>query len=171
MSRVLVVDGYNIISDWPQLKTLKRDNLEAARYTLCELLEDYIPYPWAYIVVVFDGHKVSGGKKAFENQGKVQVVYTGEGETADLFIEKLTAGAAGKVVIEVATSDLEEQRGVFVHGAVRLSSRELALRLTEEKEVIRSIYTDMNREGARRSLDEVLPPDLRERLERMRRQK
>jgi hypothetical protein len=111
-----------------------------------------------------------GGKNRYPPHGSVQAVYTGEGQTADAFIERLTADFAGAVAVEVATSDWEEQRSVFMHGATRLSARELALRLRDEREIMQDAYTRVNKDRRRR-LDDHLSPELRERLESMRRQK
>ncbi len=169
--RVLLVDGYNIINSWPELISLKEKSLGAARDKLCDLLQEYIPYPWAYIIVVFDAYQIPRGKPTWDNYGKVQVAYSGEGQTADTFIENTTSDFVGKIIVEVATSDWGEQRSVFGHGAIRLSAREFAERLKEEKESIRSIITEKNNKGPRRSIDEVLSPELRDRLETMRRKK
>jgi predicted RNA-binding protein with PIN domain len=170
LPRALLVDGYNIISSWEELKALKKENLGAARDQLLDILQAYIPHPWAYIIVVFDAHQVMGGKTVTLPHGRVQAVYTGEGQTADAFIERLTADFSGAVAVEVATSDLEEQRSVFMHGASRISARELALRLKDEREIMQEAYSRVNKERRRR-LDDHLSPEVLERLENMRRQK
>lgn len=170
LPRVLLVDAYNIISSWPKLKALKKENLGAARDQLLDILQAYIPHPWAYIIVVFDAHQVAGGKTVTLAHGNVQAVYTGEGQTADAFIERLTADFTGTAAVEVATSDWEEQRSVFMHGAARLSARELAVRLSDERESMLAVYTRMNKDRRYR-LDDNLSPELLERLENMRRQK
>ncbi len=166
----MLVDGYNIINSWPELKALKKENLGAARDTLLDRLQEYVPHPWAYIIVVFDAYQVAGGKEAITSHGGVQVAYTGEGQTADAFIERLAADFSRRLPVEVATSDWEEQRSVFMHGAARLSARELAARLKDEQETMRDAYTRI-RQDRRRRLDDDLPVELRDRLEAMRRQK
>lgn len=170
LPRALLVDGYNIISSWQELKALKNKNLGAARDQLLDILQAYVPHPWTYIIVVFDAHQVVGGKTVTLPHGSVQAVYTGEGQTADAFIERLTADFAGAVEVEVATSDWEEQRSVFMHGAARISARELALRLKDEREIMQEAYCRINKDRRRR-LDDHLSPELLERLENMRRQK
>ena len=168
MAGVLLVDGYNIINSWPELKALQKENLGAARDKLLDILKEYVPHPWSYIIVVFDAHQVPGGREAVLTQGPLRVAYTGEGQTADAFIERLAADFSGRGPVEVATSDWEEQRSVFMHGAVRLSARELAERLRYEKEQIRDSYTRLNQNRRRRLADD-LTPEQRERLEKIRR--
>ncbi len=170
MSRVLLVDGYNIINSWPELIALKKENLGAAREKLLEILQEYVPNPWSYIIVVFDAHQVAGGKEAILTHGLLRVAYTGEGQTADAFIERLAADFSGRMPVDVATSDWEEQRSVFMHGAARLSARELAERIRDEKEMLRDSYARIKKDRRRRLLDD-LPPEQREALETMRRRK
>lgn len=170
MSPALLVDGYNIINSWPDLAALKEGNLGAAREKLLDLLQEYVPHPWSYIIVVFDAHQVTGGKEAIFPHGSIQVAYTGEGQTADAFIERLAADFSGLGPVEVATSDWEEQRTVFMHGASRISARELAERIRDEKQALRDSFTRINQDRRRR-LGDDLPPEQRERLEIMRRQK
>ncbi len=124
---VLLVDGYNIISAWPELTRLKNDSLQRAREKLVELMINYAGFTGRKVVVVFDAHQVKGAAGSKESFNGVEVLFTREGETADELIERLV----GDYVTEfngdvyVATSDWTEQRIIFGKGAYRISAREL----------------------------------------------
>ena len=123
--KALIVDGYNIIFAWEDLAALAREDLEAARRTLCDRLSNYAGFRKCYLVLVFDGWKVKGnpGEKTLYNN--IQVVYTKEGETGDAYIEALAAKIGGNYNLRVATSDSLVQLSSFRTGALRMSAREL----------------------------------------------
>ncbi|WP_017186380.1 NYN domain-containing protein, partial [Alkalibacillus haloalkaliphilus] len=106
---VLVVDGYNMIGDWPELKKLRDHDLEAARNRLIEMLAEYQAYIGHRVVVVFDAYTVRDVERHY-NQLQVEVIYTKEKETADEKIEKLVKEIMNvKTKVYVATSDYAEQ--------------------------------------------------------------
>ncbi len=122
----LLVDGYNIIHAWPDLRTLARQDLEGARLRLVDRLRNYQGWKGCKVIVVFDAYKVKQGGGSVEQLEDVWVVYTKEAETADMYIEKTTY-ALGKEEhrVRVATSDGLEQLIILGHGAVRMSAGEL----------------------------------------------
>lgn len=142
MEEILIVDGYNIIGAWPELRQLKNKGLlSEARIDLLNWLVEYKAYSGRKIIVVFDAHQMPGkGKKYFEKQ--IIIYYTKEDETADELIEKLVKELFHKrKQIYVATSDYTEQRVVFGQGALRISARELLI----EKEIVsKSIINNVN---------------------------
>lgn len=126
--QILIVDGYNIIGSWPQLKELKeQDRMDEARDLLISLLADYQSFSGTKVLVVFDAYTVPGlGRK--QQQFQIEIFYTKERETADERIEKLVAEYWEKnTQIYVATSDYTSQRVIFGQGALRKSARELLL--------------------------------------------
>lgn len=127
--QILLVDGYNIIGAWSELRKLKEVKLLDARDRLIELMAEYKAYTGIRVIVVFDAHLVPG----IENKKKqydVEVIYTRKNEIADERIEKLTKELGGRrVQIYVATSDLTEQRVIFGQGALRKSARELEIEM------------------------------------------
>ena len=135
----LLVDGYNIIFAWDELKTIARDSLDAARKTLCDLLCDYQGYKKCHVIAVFDAYKVKGGLGSVEKYHNIHVVYTKEAETADAYIEKATYEIGKKHRVKVATSDGPEQLIILGHGALRLS----ASNFHEEMEHVRSQIADV----------------------------
>ena len=118
----LLVDGYNIIFAWEELKAVARDNLDAARKQLCDLLCNYQGYKKCRVIVVFDAYQVKGGLGSVEEYHNIHVVYTKEAETADAYIEKATYEIGKKHRVRVATSDGPEQLIILGHGALRLSA-------------------------------------------------
>ena len=125
MNNILIVDGYNIIGDWPELKELKDRDLSAARDRLIEILAEYKGYTGYEVIVVFDAYFVKGLERKYKNY-KIDVIFTKESETADERIEKLAIELSNiKTQIHVATSDFTEQWAIFGQGALRKSAREL----------------------------------------------
>jgi uncharacterized protein len=122
---ILLVDGYNIIGAWPELRVLKNNDLAAARDQLVEKMAEYQAYTGYRVIVVFDAYYVQGTEKKYKNH-KVDVIFTRENETADERIEKLAIGLSNRLTqVHVATSDFTEQWAIFGQGALRKSAREL----------------------------------------------
>lgn len=137
---VLLVDGYNIIGAWGELKKLRDDDLDQARNLLIEKMAEYSSYRKRRVIVVFDAYEVKG----IENRHKhfnVEIIFTKEQETADECIERLIKELKNvKTKVFVATSDFAEQRTIFGQGAYRISARELAI---EVQNIEREIEQDI----------------------------
>ena len=118
----LLVDGYNIIFAWDELKAIARDSLDAARKALCDLLCNYQGYQKCVVIAVFDAYKVKGGLGSVEKYHNIHVVYTKEAETADAYIERATYEIGRQHRVKVATSDGPEQLIILGHGALRVSA-------------------------------------------------
>lgn len=134
----LLVDGYNVIHSWPELKELASQNLDAARTRLIDILGNYQGYKQCTLIIVFDAYKVKGNVGTSEQIHNVHIVYTKEAQTADMYIERTTHELSQNFNVVVATSDALEQMIVIGHGARRMSSRELKLEVealtTQKKE-------------------------------------
>ncbi|MED3624848.1 NYN domain-containing protein [Neobacillus thermocopriae] len=137
---ILLVDGYNIIGAWPELKALKDRDLPAARDLLVEKMAEYQAFSGYRVIVIFDAHYVKGIEKKYKNH-KVEVIFTKENETADERIEKLAISLNNRATqIHVATSDYTEQWAIFGQGALRKSARELLLEMSSiEKGIERKV--------------------------------
>jgi len=127
----LVVDGYNIIFAWDELAQTAREDLDAARRGLLNVLSSYAGYKKHRLVVVFDGYKRKGSPGAKEQWNNLQVVYTAEGETADAYIEALVAQIGSNYAVRVATSDSLVQLSSLRSGVLRMSARELHREVAE----------------------------------------
>ncbi len=123
--KALIVDGYNIIFAWDDLAALAREDLEAARKKLCDILSNYAGFRKCYLVLVFDGWKTKGNPGSKEQFHNIQVVFTKEGETGDAYIESLVAQIGPNYAVKVASSDGLVQLASFRTGVLRMSSREL----------------------------------------------
>ncbi len=121
----LLVDGYNIIFAWPDLKALAEENLEAARIRLLDILCNYQGIRSGRIIVVFDAYRVEGRREQIEDYHNISLVFTAEAQTADRYIEKFARDHRQKFRITVATSDGLEQLIVRGAGCNLLSAREL----------------------------------------------
>lgn len=128
---ILLVDGYNIIGDWPELQELKKEKLADARDRLIELMAEYQSYKGWRVIIIFDAHLVPG-IEAKNRRHDLEVIFTRESETADEQIEKLATSLSNRRdQIYVATSDMTEQRVIFGKGALRISARELEIEMIE----------------------------------------
>lgn len=119
----LLVDGYNIIFAWEDLRELSETSLDAARQKLMDMMCNYQGYTSSRVILVFDAYRVKGNPGSVETYHNISVVYTREAETADMYIEKTTRKIAKHNRVRVATSDALEQMIVLGHGATRISAR------------------------------------------------
>jgi len=121
----LLVDGYNIIFAWEDLRSLALRDIKAARDSLMDILSNFAGYRPEKIILVFDAYKVAGGPGEVLHWHNIDVVFTKEAETADLYIEKTAHVLAKKYRVTVATSDAVEQIIIFGSGAYRMSAQML----------------------------------------------
>ncbi len=138
----LLVDGYNIIHAWDELRALSREDLDSARERLIHRLRNYQGWKRCKVIVVFDAYKVKGNPGSVERLGDLFVVYTKEAETADMYIEKTTYALARERRehrVRVATSDGLEQMIILGHGAVRMPAAELEFEVRQAEQEIRRI--------------------------------
>ncbi|MCD8190717.1 MAG: TetM/TetW/TetO/TetS family tetracycline resistance ribosomal protection protein [Clostridiales bacterium] len=119
----LLVDGYNIIFAWDELKALAREDLSAAREALIETLRNYQGCRGCGLILVFDAYRVPHNPGSVEKLDNIYVVYTKHAETADMYIEKVTYEIGRRYRVRVATSDALEQVIILGHGATRVSAR------------------------------------------------
>ncbi|MFA9376547.1 MAG: NYN domain-containing protein [Lachnotalea sp.] len=138
----LLVDGYNIIFDWDELKELAKINLEAARNKLMDILCNYQGFKQCILILIFDAYKVKGNIGDTLNYNNIHVVYTKEAETADMYIEKVTFDIGRKHNVMVATSDALEQIIIMGHGASRISANGLKEEIEQMNQLIRRDYLD-----------------------------
>jgi len=123
---LLIVDGYNIIGAWPDLRALKdQERMDEARDLLISKMAEYQSYTGIKVMIVFDAYNVPGSGRQIEDY-RVEVYFTKKKETADEKIEQIVAQYQNKNrQIYVATSDYTSQRVIFGQGALRKSAREL----------------------------------------------
>jgi len=140
-----LVDGYNIIYAWPELKKLADENLDGARMKLLDMLSNYQWIRRCHVIVVFDAYRVEGHKEEIIDYYNIHVVYTREAQTADQYIEKFAYENSKNYDITVATSDGLQQIIVRGEGCALLSARELKAELEAANERIKQEYHKMNK--------------------------
>ena len=121
----MLVDGYNIIYGWEDLKELAKRDLYAAREKLIDRLFNYMGYTGYRMIVVFDGYKVRDNTGTEIKKGDMTIVYTRQDLTADAYIEKAARDLKKSYRLIAATSDGLVQNAAFSQGAMRMSAREL----------------------------------------------
>jgi predicted RNA-binding protein with PIN domain len=136
----LLVDGYNIIFAWQDLKELMDINPDAARTKLLDTLSNYQSIVKNHIIVVFDAYRLQGHPTEFFDYHNIHVVYTKEAETADQYIEKFVHNNRVSFHITVATSDNLEQIIIRSKGASLLSALELKKEIDRETKKVMEEY-------------------------------
>ncbi len=121
---ILIIDGYNVIFAWEELRVLSESDFSLGRDTLIRIMCNYSAYRKCKCIVVFDAYRRKDNQGSTEICGNTTVVYTKEGETADAYIEKTTADLVNKYQVRVVTSDMQEQFMVLGSGALRVSTDE-----------------------------------------------
>lgn len=121
----LLVDGYNIIFAWEELRELAKINIDGARGRLMDILSNYQGIRKCTLILVFDAYKVEGFPGEVQQYHNIHVVYTKEAETADQYIEKVAHEIGRKYEVTVATSDGTEQVIIRGQGCRLLSAKEL----------------------------------------------
>lgn len=150
----LLVDGYNIIFAWDELKVIARDNLDAARQRLMDLMSNYQGYKKCRVILVFDAYKVPRGTGEVSKYHNIYVVYTKEAETADAYIEKTTYELSRKRYrVRVATSDYAEQMIILGHGALRLSATTFHAEVEQTAGQISALLQRQNRPSRSRPVE------------------
>lgn len=163
----LLVDGYNIIFAWEDLKELAKTNLEGARNRLMDILCNYQGYRKMNLILVFDAYKVEGGIGEVQKYHNIYVVYTKEAETADQYIEKTVHAMGKKYEVTVATSDAAEQIIIWGQGASRLSAKGLRKEIQDTCREIQEQYLQQH-PGGKNYLFENLSEDMAALLEEVR---
>lgn len=88
------------------------------------ILSNYSAYTHCETTLVFDAYKVSGNSGKNFAFHELQVVYTKENESADLYIEKQAAALGKNEEMRIVTSDALIQVAALRSGVLRMSARE-----------------------------------------------
>ncbi|MHB1005661.1 MAG: NYN domain-containing protein [Chloroflexota bacterium] len=112
------VDGYNVIRQNSTLSQYERQSLELARGALVTRLNNDPKLARAEITVVFDGTKGGLTREHVERKGRVRVIYSRLGETADEVIKRLVSACTGEV--QVISNDRELRDHATAHGGIAI---------------------------------------------------
>lgn len=118
----LLVDGYNIIFAWDDLKQYAEKSLDLAREKLIYRMCNYQAFKKCNLILVFDAYKVKGNDGEVEKVNNIDIVYTKEAETADMYIEKVSKELSKNNNVRVATSDNLEQLIIIGNGAFKINA-------------------------------------------------
>ena len=133
--------AYNVIFSWDNLRELSEGNIDGARNALVNILCNYQGYKKNEIILVFDAYKVKGNAREVERVNNINIVYTKEAETADMYIEKVSHKLAKNNKVRVVTSDALEQLIILTSGALRVSSKEFLAEIKQAEDNIRNIIS------------------------------
>lgn len=136
----VLVDGYNVIFSWDNLKKLADGSIDAARSALINILCNFQGFRKCELILVFDAYKVPGGREIEKING-ITIVYTKEAETADMYIEKASYKLSKNNKVRVVTSDGMEQLIILGNGALRVPSLSFYDEVKEAEDEIREIIT------------------------------
>lgn len=151
----LLVDGYNIIFAWPELQILAKDNMDAARSKLMDILSNYQAIRQCKIIAVFDAYRVQGHAEEIISYHNIYMVYTKEAQTADQYIERFAHDNKNKLKVVVATSDGLSQIIIRGAGSELLSARELKEEIDRANETTKQVYTDKQEKNKNYIMDNL----------------
>ena len=120
----IVVDGYNLIFAWDELKALAAERLDLARERLMDILSGYAGFTGAKLVLVFDGFRTPGNPGSRTEYHNISVAFTKDGETGDAYIERLVNEIGKNYAVRVVTSDNLIRVSALRSGVLRCSSGE-----------------------------------------------
>ncbi len=138
----IIVDGYNLIFAWDGLAALAKDNFDAARHILTDILCNYRGYTKCELVLVFDGYKVKGNAGEKSDYNGIHLVYTKENETGDMYIEKLVEEVGKNYSVRVVTSDNLIQVSALRAGVLRMPAREFIKEIERVNDQIKEIIAE-----------------------------
>ncbi len=138
----IIVDGYNLIFAWEGLAALAKENFDAARHVLTDILCNYRGYTKCELVLVFDGYKVKGNAGEKSDYNGVHLVYTKENETGDMYIEKLVEEVGKNYSVRVVTSDNLIQVSALRAGVLRMPAREFIKEIERVNDQIKEIIAE-----------------------------
>lgn len=167
----MILDGYNVINSWPELKFLMDESLDTARNALINIMAEYKAFKGINVIIVFDAYLVKENIRNREKSDKleVKIVFTKEKETADSYIERLIIELSEKNMVAVVTNDKVEQQMVLGSGAIRVPVREMVEDFKQAKyDIDKKIEI---KKIQKNTLSDLIDSSILEKLERLRRGK
>lgn len=151
----VLVDGYNVIFAWDELKRLADTDLGAARERLMEILCNYSAYTKNNVVLVFDAYKVPGNTGERFDFHNIHVVYTKERELGDVYIEKLISEIGKNDRVRVVTSDNLIQLSAVRFGVLRMSAAEFEREVDSVHAKIGKFLDEIREKNPKTKIDEI----------------
>ncbi len=141
----VLIDGYNLIFAWDELKALAAERLDLARERLMDMLSGYAGFTGKRVVLVFDGFRTPGNPGSKSEYHKISVAFTKDGETGDAYIERIVSEIGKNETVRVVTSDNLIRLSALRSGVLRCSSREFKGELEQTLEQIGKVLDESNR--------------------------
>ncbi len=120
----IIVDGYNLIFAWDELKELAAERLDLARERLMDILSGYAGFTGSRLILVFDGFRTPGNPGSRSEYHNISVAFTRDGETGDAYIERIVDEIGRNYSVRVVTSDNLIRLSALRSGVLRCSSGE-----------------------------------------------
>ena len=140
----LIVDGYNLIFAWDELKKLAEERLDLARGRLMDMLSSYCGFTKSELVLVFDGFRTPGNPGERGEYHNIRVAYTADGETGDAYIERIVDEIGKNYDVRVVTSDNLIRLSALRSGVLRTSSKEFSMEVEWVLEQIGELLRQSN---------------------------
>ena len=152
----VLVDGYNVIFAWEDLKSLADTDLGAARERLMEIMCNYSAYTKNNVVLVFDAYKVPGNTGERFDFHNIHVVYTKERELGDVYIEKLISEIGKNDRVRVVTSDNLIQLSAVRFGVLRTSAAEFEREVDSVNARIGKFLEEVREKNPKTKLNDII---------------
>lgn len=152
----MLVDGYNVIFAWEDLKGLAEETIDGARGRLLDILSNYQGIRNCHLIVVFDAYRVERHRTEILDYHNIHVVFTREAETADQYIEKFAHAHAKEYRVTVVTSDGLEQIIIRGQGCGLISARELREEIQMSMDAARQEFARKQETGKQYLGDAIL---------------
>jgi predicted RNA-binding protein with PIN domain len=143
--KYIIVDGYNVIFAWSELKDLATHDLGAARDKLSDILCNYSAFTKTETILVFDAYKVQGNNGKRFNYNNIRIVYTKERELGDNYIEKLISDIGKNEHVRIVTSDNLIQLSAIRYGVLRVSAKDFEKEVKKVDEHIDELLYKINK--------------------------
>ena len=141
-----VIDGYNVIFAWDELRDLAKRDIAAAREKLIHIVSNFSAFSSVETVLVFDGYRVKGSSGEKSDYQGIHLVYTMENETADAYMQRLLSEMGKNDRVYVVTSDSLIQLSALHSGALRRSAADFREEVENTNDEIRRILSSQEKE-------------------------
>jgi len=112
----ILVDGYSLLHNWPELARGKPRHSAAARDELVRVLTLYRDAVGTPITIFFDGSGTVRNSPGEESSPDLEVLYSGAGQTADDMIERVAYRMSEFGEVMAVTDDFAERDTVINFG-------------------------------------------------------
>jgi len=155
----VIVDGYNVIFAWDDLKGIADSSLDTARDRLMNILCNYSAYTKINVILVFDAYRVPGGQGSRFDFHNIHVVYTKENELGDNYIEKLVAEIGKNEYVRVVSSDRLIQLSVIRSGVLRTTAADFQREVDDVHARIAEALDQLNSSAPATTIGDIISTD------------